>query len=106
MIRVKTINSFYFTYVHRSNDENIILSSNITNVEKLRNDYYNASMTAVAQNTDDDPDAFSCFVTFEGLNLNLTANTIRSGCGKTSIISSYVWYLVCIVFSLKIFSYL
>lgn len=94
----------FFFFLYRSNDENIILSSNITSVEKLDNDYFNASMTAVAQNIDDDPDAFSCFVTFEGLTWNLTANTIRSSSGKTAIIFNYFWYLLSIIFSIELFN--
>lgn len=89
-----------------SADENIVLSSNETRIEKLPNDYYDASMTAIAQNTDDDADDFYCFITFEGLNLNLTANTVRSAGQRNSVTYQYLWLMMTMIISVKLLSLL
>ncbi|XP_065367871.1 uncharacterized protein LOC135960495 [Calliphora vicina] len=87
-----------------SADENIVMSSNETHIEKHNNDYYDASMTAIAQNTDDDADAFYCFITFDGINLNLTANTVRSAVARNSLALDHIWLIMVVAFSSKLLS--
>lgn len=82
------------------------MSSNETRIDKLPNDYYDATMTAIAQNTDDDADDFYCFITFEGLNLNLTANTVRSAGVRNSLNYQHLWLMMIMVISVKLLSLL
>lgn len=85
------INTFFS---FRSTDENIILASNETRIEKLDNNYYDATMTAVAQNTDNDVDSFYCFITFDGLSLNFTVNTERSAGYRSVLSSPNLWVII------------
>lgn len=47
-----------------------------SHVFKLDNNYYEASMSAVASDVDEDDDLFHCYVTFGDLPLNLTTQVI------------------------------
>ncbi|KNC33769.1 hypothetical protein FF38_10060 [Lucilia cuprina] len=104
-LECKVTNIFPRPRIHLvSPDESIVLSSNETRIEKLNNNYYDASMTAIAQNTDDDADDFYCFITFDGINLNLTASTVRSSVGRNSLHYSYLWLIFLLAFSTKLFN--
>ncbi|KAH8402180.1 hypothetical protein KR009_010394 [Drosophila setifemur] len=77
-----------------SDDEDIIMKE--PRVQEDEDGYFNATTVVAVYDTDDDPDAYQCIVSFEGYSKNLTT-VATSGSSGVSHIEFNLW-LFCILY--------
>ncbi|EDV36250.1 uncharacterized protein Dana_GF12870 [Drosophila ananassae] len=80
-----------------SNDEDVIMKD-IPRVQEDEDGYFNATTVVAVYDTDEDPDAYQCTVSFEGYAKNLTTFTI-SGSAGISHVDFNLW-LFCFLYYL------
>ncbi|XP_016974053.1 uncharacterized protein LOC108040899 [Drosophila rhopaloa] len=80
-----------------SNDQDVV-KREPANVEENEEGYFNGTAVVAVYDTDDDPDAYQCFVSFEGYSENLTTIATSASAGVSHV--DFNLWLFCFLYYL------
>ncbi|XP_017018602.1 hemolin [Drosophila kikkawai] len=87
------------TITIQSNDEDVVKRE--PRVQEDEDGYFNATVVVAVYDTDDDPDAYQCIVSFEGYAQNLTVAGTSAGSAGLSHVDMNLWLFCCLYYLLS-----